>query len=1362
MLALLVGAIALGVTLMPMTAGAVHDGPFELDGNAMADQASPPPDDWNTLFPVDTSSTDLGHSFVTDLTGANDDGYGSGLTKDTQDIPNWTTDIGAVSPDKDDILHAYAATYVDGTDQLLYFGQDRAPKPNGSTSMGFWFFQNPVSPNGSGGFDGEHENGDVLITSDMTNGGSVSVVNIFKWENGLVPVESLTNAECGSASGDLHELACAIANEQGPIDVPWDYPSDNNPNDPNDVPQNIFFEGGINLSSLFDGEPIPCFSSFLANTRTSPSETADLKDFVVGTIDTCGTITIRKDAAPKSAQTFSYNTTGADEDLPATFDLADPTAGEDPSDTKAFTDLEPGSYSVSEVGLGADWANTDLTCTASPGSSVVKGGSDLGRTAAITLGLAGNVECTYVNKRKPRVKLVKDLDPADDPGRFDLALNGTTYDNGGQGYGDGGSTGFVSVPVGAVTLAESAHAGTVAGKYASSVSCDSGKGGAGGTSHGFSIAYGESVSCTFTNHRKRGTLIVKKVVVNDDGGTKVASDFSFSVNGAGAVAFEPDGENVMTVDAGTYDVTEPPVDGYETSYDKCDDVVVPDGGTATCTITNKDKPAKLVVVKHVVNDDGGTKEADDFSFQVNGGNAMPFEADGQNDLTVPAGSYNVTEPAVDGYATSYAGCSNIVLANGGSATCTITNDDKPAKLVVKKVVVNDEGGTKEATDFSFVVNGGNAVQFEADGQNELDVGAGTYNVTEPPVDGYTTTYAGCSNIVLANGETKTCTITNDDDIPPTVEVTKTAAPDMLEEPGGTVTFTVDVHNTSKEAVTLTSLTDDPDDGGPLPATSLDGVGTCDVPQTLAVDATYTCTFQRSITGNAGESSTDRVVATVRDDEGDEATDDDDATVTITDALPAISVEKTANPTSVSELGGDVDFTVKVTNDSEIDVLTLTSLVDDMFGNLDGKGTCDVPQSIALGGSYTCTFTEHVSGNAGSTHVNTVTATGSDDDHNEVSDKDDATVAFTDVPPTVDVTKDANVESINEPGGDVIFTVTVWNTSREAVTLTSLVDSVYGNLDKDDVGNHSWVSSLCDTGATLAATDGTKGGEDTYACTFVGAVKGEGPATHENEVTAVVTDDDGSTATDKDTATVTIKDVPPPPPPPPAPPAPQIDLSVTKVDAPDPAKLNGQIGYTMLVRNAGPSTATDVRLADPLPAGTSFVSVSATQGTCSFAGGLVQCSLGTIPVGGSVSVSLIVKALRAGTLTNEVTVVGQEPEPNTANNRATATTFVPRPLTPPKPKPVCSTLTVGQRTLRVGRRSTITATVRNRGKAVKGARVVVRGAGIAKSVRTNARGQARITVRPARPGIVVVSVRQKLVCGSKRIGVVGVFEPPVTG
>ena len=127
---------------------------------------------------------------------------------------------------------------------------------------------------------------------------------------------------------------------------------------------------------------------------------------------------------------------------------------------------------------------------------------------------------------------------------------------------------------------------------------------------------------------------------------------------------------------------------------------------------------------------------------MNGGQAQAFELDGQNDVTVNAGTYSVTEPGVVGYATSYSNCSELVIPNGGSATCTITNDDVPATLIVKKVVVNDNGGTKQPQDFSFQVNGGQAQAFEADGQNDLEVAAGTYDVTEPAVAGYTTTYQG--------------------------------------------------------------------------------------------------------------------------------------------------------------------------------------------------------------------------------------------------------------------------------------------------------------------------------------------------------------------------------------------------------------------------------------------------------------------------------------------------------------------------------------------------------------------------------------------------------------------------------------------
>jgi uncharacterized repeat protein (TIGR01451 family) len=1480
LLALLAAVIALGATLMPMTAGAVHNGPFELDGNAVADSDSIK-DDWGTLFPTDSSTTDLGHSFVTDRGESGldpDDGYGSGLTKDTQDVPNWSAVTGAISPEKDDILHAYAATYVDGTDQLLYFGQDRAPKPNGSTSMGFWFFQDQVAPDGSGGFTGEHRNGDVLITSDMTNGGSVSVVNIFRWENGgLVSKASLANAECGpSLPAAIEALGCAKANEDGPIDVPWPYPSVANPDEP--VLQNIFFEGGINLSNLFPGQSIPCFSSFLANTRTSPSETADLKDFVTGTIDTCGTITIHKDATPKSARAFSFETTG--EEL-SSFELADPTAGEDAAETKVFTGLEPGDYSVSEVDLPLDWANDDLTCEYSQGTSVETSGDDNGRTATITLSLAGNVECNYVNKRKPRVKLVKDLDPEDDPGRFDFALNGETLDNGGQGYGDGGTTGFVTVDPGEVMIAESAHEGTDADKYASSVECDSGKGDAEGTSLDFSIANGESVICEFSNDRKLGTLIVEKVVVNDDGGTKEAGDFKFSVNDDEPVAFEADGQNELIVDAGSYDVTEPAVAGYSTSYDNCDDIVVPDGGTATCTITNDDEPATLIVKKIVklddggfaearhfsfsvnggepvwfdggeqygekeltvaagnytvtelpgriagyvasyegcseivipnggtatctitnddqpgtltvkkvvVNDDGGTKEADDFSFSVNGGEPVSFEADGDNVLSVDTDSaYTVTEPAVDGYETSYEGCSEIVIPNGGTATCTITNDDRPAKLVVKKVVVNDDGGKKAAADFSFAVNGGDAVPFEADGENELTVDAGSYEVTEPAVDGYETSYGGCDEIELANGDSATCTITNDDQ-PATLTVKKVVVNDdggnkkaddfsFSVNGGEPVAFEADGDNVLGVDPGTYTVIEPAVDGYTTSYEGCEGIeislgdsATCtitndDKPATLIVEKVV-------VNDDGGKKTASDFSFKVNGDEpvSFEADGQNNLTVpagTYTVTEPAVEGYATSYENCADVVipnGGTATCTI--TNDDE----PATLIVKKVVVNDEGGTKTASDFSFSVNGAEPASFEADGQNNltvpAGSYSVTEPAVAGYTTSYEGCSEivipnGGTATCTITnndDIAPSVDVTKDASVESIDEPGGDVIFTVNVWNTSHERVTLTSLVDSAYGNLDKDDVGNHSWVSSLCDTGATLAATDGTKGGADTYACTFVGAVRGEGPATHQNEVTAVVTDDENDTATDKDTATVAIKDVPPPPPPPPAA---QIDLSVTKVDAPDPVRLNGEIGYTLLVRNAGPSTATGVTLADPLPAGTSFVSVSTTQGTCAFTGGLVQCNLGTIPAGGSVAVSLVVKATRAGVLDNEVTVVGQEPELDTTNNRARSTTLVLTPLLPPKPKPVCSTLTVGPKTLRVGKRSTITAAVKNRAKAVKGAKVVVRGAGITKSARTNARGKARITVRPSRPGIVIVSVPQKLACGAKRIGVVGVFEPPVTG
>jgi uncharacterized repeat protein (TIGR01451 family) len=594
---------------------------------------------------------------------------------------------------------------------------------------------------------------------------------------------------------------------------------------------------------------------------------------------------------------------------------------------------------------------------------------------------------------------------------------------------------------------------------------------------------------------------------------------------------------------------------------------------------------------------------------------------------------------------------------------------------------------------------------------------------------------------VSDDDDATVTIT---DVAASIQVTKTANPTSLPEPGGDATFSVEIKNLSAvDSVTITSLTDDV-------YGNLDGKGTCDVPQAIGPGGSYSCEFTGAVSGNAGSSHTDVVTASGKDDDGNDVSDDDDATVRITDVDSSILVTKTADPTSLPEPGGNVSFSVTVKNTSAVDSVTITSLTDDVYGDLDGKGTCDVPQQLAPGASYDCSFGGAVSGNAGSSHTDVVTASGTDDDGNTVSDHDEAVVTIANVPSSIAVAKSANPTSIQEPGGTVTFSVSVKNTSVvDSVTITSLSDDIYGNLD----GKGS-----CDVPQQLAPGA-------SYSCSFSGAVSGTAGSTHKDVVTASGTDDDGNELSGSDDATVTITAGPPPPPP--APPVaevaatPTIDLSIVKTDRPDPVFVGGRLTYTLTVRNAGPDTATNVRVADALPVATTFVSVTSSQGTCT-GGRVVRCSLGTMLSGGRATITIIVRPTEPGALLNTGTVVGDQAESNTANNRSTAPTLVRGPIAPAVAS--CPTMIVQPRSLSVGRRGLVRVVVVDKNRGVSGVRILVKGPGLNKAAFTNGSGRVAISVRPPRTGIVEIRMtNQPGRCSTRRIGVVGVFlPPPVTG
>jgi hypothetical protein len=130
--------------------------------------------------------------------------------------------------------------------------------------------------------------------------------------------------------------------------------------------------------------------------------------------------------------------------------------------------------------------------------------------------------------------------------------------------------------------------------------------------------------------------------------------------------------------------------------------------------------------------------------------------------------------------------SNITVGIGGEATCTITNDDQPGRIVVRKVIKP----VGAQTSFNFDANGTGYVDFALAGgqENGQDLNAGSYSVQElvplgwvltgiggssDPSNPYNCTVTGSggstgvgdlntqtATVSLKNGDTVTCVFEN--------------------------------------------------------------------------------------------------------------------------------------------------------------------------------------------------------------------------------------------------------------------------------------------------------------------------------------------------------------------------------------------------------------------------------------------------------------------------------------------------------------------------------------------------------------------------------------------------------------------------
>ena len=364
---------------------------------------------------------------------------------------------------------------------------------------------------------------------------------------------------------------------------------------------------------------------------------------------------------------------------------------------------------------------------------------------------------------------------------------------------------------------------------------------------------------------------------------------------------------------------------------------------------------------------------------------------------------------------------------------------------------------------------------------------------------------------------------------PDISVVESVTPLSRQAPGGAFTYGVVVSNPGPVDIVITSLVDDVYGDLGDPANPDVSNNTCDdvIGDVLpATGGSTMCSFVGIFTGQAGDTLTDTVTVVGMDPNANTATDSDDAVATLVPA-PDIEVAKSVTPSFRPEPGGQFTYILLVSNPGPI-ALAITTLVDNIYGNLGSpsnpdvtSNTCDdlIGDTLAAGGgSATCSFVGTFTGQAGDTETDIVTVIGTDPNGNTASDDDDAIVTL--VPAAqIAIIKTATPATRPAPGGAFTFDLAVSNPGPIAVTITSLVDDVYGNLGNPS--NPNVAANTCDDliGDTLAAGGGST------TCSFVGTFTGVAGDQEIDTVTVVGQDTNGFTAIDNDDAVVSLTAAP---------------------------------------------------------------------------------------------------------------------------------------------------------------------------------------------------------------------------------------------
>lgn len=525
-----------------------------------------------------------------------------------------------------------------------------------------------------------------------------------------------------------------------------------------------------------------------------------------------GLLTIVKDAVPNDAQDFHF-TLAAPNDLNAAFDLDDD--GDATLPSSVTYRVPPGTTTAAEVDIPDGWTLTDITCT--------KAGIETATSVAVVLADNEAVTCTFTNSRTSTLEVDKmwvinggaPVAEGAEPAHLGLGAqltvdgNDEPWNTALDGYLQGTT----------VTLDESVTFGNDLCDWADTaqqgrVTEVNGETTDAALPHDVALGGGAN-HATITNEVTcAAELVLRKVVVNENGGTAVPGDFTLvaSPAGGGADLTTPgSGDGVaFEVPAGeVFDLSETGIpDHYSLTGINCGSgpvtsIAVPAGDSRTCTFTNADSPGSLTLVKVVDdNDTGDDTPATAWTLTATpDGIADQPTISGTTGVSgaTKAGAYDLTEdgPAthtagtwscVDGQGSVTVSAGEVELAMGQDVTCTITNTAIAPELTLVKIVdpENAQDGPEAFTLTATPVGIAGQDPLSGPGPTVSSaVKVGSYDLSESGPAGYDPSEAGWTcvdaaqepvtvtddRVAVGVGDDITCTIVNVA-VPATVEVDK--------------------------------------------------------------------------------------------------------------------------------------------------------------------------------------------------------------------------------------------------------------------------------------------------------------------------------------------------------------------------------------------------------------------------------------------------------------------------------------------------------------------------------------------------------------------------------------------------------------